>query len=194
MSGVLIIIGSVTPPGRLSRAAEAAAMAVSELAPEVRARTINLADVRIAFADGRPPEQLGDDTAAVVGAIAEADAVLFASPVYRASMTGALKNLLDHVPVESLWGKPCGIIAMGATPHHFLGVDSHLRDVLAWFGALVAPVSVYLTSADFVEGALGDRAGQDLRALVASVLRLRAAALHLPAPLGPAPLAAQRRG
>ena len=40
---------------------------------------------------------------------------------------------------------------MGATQHHFLGVDWHLRDVLAWFGALVVPTSVYLVSADFVE-------------------------------------------
>jgi FMN reductase len=149
---------------------------------------VNLADHRIAFADGRPPAELGDDTAAVAGAVAGADAVLLASPVYRASFTGALKNLLDHLPVEALAGKPCGIVAMGATHHHYLGVDSHLRDVLAWFGALVAPTGVYLSSADFAGGEPGDAARRDLEALVATVLRLRGAG----GPLGPPPLAARR--
>ena len=66
----------------------------------------------------------------------QADAVILASPVYRGSFTGALKNLLDHLPIEALTGKPVGIVAMGATNHHYLGVDWHLRDVLAWFGAI----------------------------------------------------------
>jgi hypothetical protein len=51
-----------------------------------------------------------------------------------------------------LFAKPTGIVSMGATLHHFLGADRHLRDVLAFYGALVAPVSVYLTSSDFVDG------------------------------------------
>jgi NAD(P)H-dependent FMN reductase len=93
------------------------------------------------FADGRPLDRFPDDTARVVGAIAEADVVLLASPVYRASFTGALKNLLDLTPVEALRAKPVGIVAMGATLHHYLGVDWQLRAVLAWFGALVVPTS-----------------------------------------------------
>jgi FMN reductase len=57
--------------------------------------------------------------------------VLLATPVYRGSLTGTLKNLLDHVPVGALQGKPVGIVAMGATDHHFLGAERHLRDVAA---------------------------------------------------------------
>ena len=92
----------------------------------------------------------------MVAALAAADVVLLASPVYRATFTGALKNLLDLTPLEALRGKPVGIVAMGASPHHYLGVDWHLRAVLAWFGALVAPTSVYLESAHFKDGRLAD--------------------------------------
>ena len=67
-------------------------------------------------------------------------------------MTGALKNVFDHLPVPALHGKPVGIVAMGATDHHYLGADRHLRDVLTFFGAHPLPVSVYLTSADFQDG------------------------------------------
>lgn len=181
--GLLSVVGSATPPGRLRRAVEEALARVGER----DARLIDLADVRVAPADGRPPAQLGDDTADVLAAIAAADAVVLATPVYRGSLTGVLKNLLDHVPVAALEGKPVGIVAMGATPHHFLGAERHLRDVLAFFGALVAPVAVYLTSADFADGAPTAAAGQDLDALLANVAALARATAEVP-PGGPRPL------
>ena len=191
MAELVGVLGSVTPPGRLSRALAWTLEIAAAEKPGLQTRLLDLAQHRIAFADGRPPDQLGDDTGAVVQAIAGAEAVIFASPVYRASFTGALKNLLDHVPVEALAGKPCGIVAMGASQHHYLGVDGHLRDVLAWFGSLVAPTSVYLTSADFTAEGMSESARADLRELVRTVLRLRALASQ-GTPLGPEPLAARR--
>src|SRR5262245_66652063 len=158
--------------------------------PDCSARLVNLADYRISFADGRPLDALGDDSARVVGRLASAEAVLLASPVYRGSFTGALKNLLDLTPVEALRGKPVGIVAMGATLHHYLGVDWHLRAVLAWFGALTAPTSVYLESAHFKEGKLADPSAlAALDALVTTVLVLAAQPRDR---LGPPPLAAGR--
>ena len=87
-----------------------------------------------------------------MGEIAAAEAVLIGAPVYRASYPGVLKNLLDTTPVEALQAKPVGIVAMGGSPHHYLGVDWQLREVLTWFGALVAPTSVYITGGDFKDG------------------------------------------
>jgi FMN reductase len=77
-----------------------------------------------------------------VDAIASADAVVLATPVYRGSMTGVLKNLLDHVPVEALRGTPTGTAAMGGSLHHHLGAERHLRDVLAFFDALLDTLAV----------------------------------------------------
>jgi len=166
-----------------------------ELAREVEADLetdlVNLAECRIAFADGRPPAEYGDDTAAVIERVRSAQAVVIATPVYRASYTGALKNLLDQLPIESLLGKPVGIVAMGATHHHYLGAEWHLRDVLTWFGALVAPSAVYLAAADFAEGAPTVNARRDLKALAAAVLKLRALASEAGNYLGPLPLAAR---
>lgn len=182
------ILGSVTPPGRSLRALEYALEAARSTDPALSCISFNLADYKISFADGRPPDAFADDTGKLVAGISAADAVLLFSPVYRGSFSGSLKNLLDHLPVEALRGKPCGIVAMGATAHHYLGVDRHLRDVLSWFGALVAPVSVYLSSADFIEGALSAAAQAELAELSDAVLRLR----KVNGPLGPAPLAARR--
>lgn len=189
MPRLLAVVGSVTPPGRLDQAAHVA-MDAAAARPGVSASVLSLADHRISFADGRPLDRFPDDTARVVATVAAADAVLLASPVYRGSFTGALKNLLDLCPVEALRDKPVGIVAMGATLHHYLGVDWHLRAVLAWFGALVAPTSVYLEPAHFTDGKLvhpGARA--DLEALVAALVALTTLG---GGPLGPAPLASGR--
>jgi len=134
------VVAAVTPPGRLNAAVEFA-VAFARGQPHVEASQLNLADYRVSFADGRPLERFTDDTACVVRLLGEADAILLASPVYRASFTGVLKNLLDLTPIDALRGKPIGILAMGAKAHHYLGVDWHLRTVLAWFGALVMPTA-----------------------------------------------------
>jgi NAD(P)H-dependent FMN reductase len=100
-----------------------------------------------------------------------------------------LKNLLDIAPVEALQAKPVGIVAMGGSPHHFLGVDWQLREVLTWFGSLVAPTSVYITGSDFKDGKLASEGAQrDLAALAATLVTL--ARLDR-ASLGPTPLAAR---
>ena len=189
---LIAIVGSVTPPGRLLNATRWILDSARSSRQEIESELINLADKKVAFADGRPPEQYNDDTAAIVASVRAADGVIIASPVYRGSFTGALKNLLDHLPLESLAGKPVGIVAMGATQHHFLGVDWHLRDVLAWFGALVVPTSVYLAAADFVDGQPGESAKQDLRDLADAIIKLKEVAPGAGSFLGPKPLAGRR--
>jgi hypothetical protein len=105
-TGLLAIVGSVTPPGRLLNATRWLLDSASASRKDLEVDLINLADKKVAFADGRPPEQYKDDTAAIIESVRAADGVIIASPVYRGSFTGALKNLLDHLPLESLAAKP----------------------------------------------------------------------------------------
>ena len=116
---------------------------------------------------------------------------LIATPVYRASFTGALKNLLDLVPVEGLMGKACGLLAMGATDHHYLATDTQLRPVLAWFGAHLVPGALYLQSSQFSEGRLIDpRTVDSLRQLVDGIIATYRAIAATDSTTGPPPLAA----
>jgi FMN reductase len=179
------VLGSVTPPGRLRRALQDALGRLDESA--ARVRFIDLADVRIAPADGRPLADLDDDTGDVVDALEAAEAVVLATPIYRGSLTGVLKNLLDQTPVPALRDTPVAIVAMGGSDHHYLGAERHLRDVLAFFGALVVPTAAYLNGRDFADGVPGPRAADELDALLGSVLALARARRGGPA-LGPDPL------
>ena len=177
---VVVVLGSATKPGRLHRATgEALERAASD---GIKSELLDLGALTIAPADGRPPEALSDDTAAVISSLSTADAVVLATPVYRGSLTGVLKNLLDHVPVEALEGKPTAIVAMGASHHHFLGADRHLRDVLTFFGALVTPIGLYLSSADFEDGAPTAKAAQQFDALLADLVDIAQARRGAPPP------------
>ncbi|HXP04537.1 MAG TPA: NADPH-dependent FMN reductase [Stellaceae bacterium] len=183
---LLMIVGAATPPGRLAAAVSFAAGAASA---EIAIEILSLAEEQIEICDGRPLDKYNDSTRRAVERIIGAAAVLIAAPVYRASYPGVLKNLLDLAPVEALQAKPVGIVAMGGSPHHFLGVDWQLREVLTWFGALVAPASVYITGGDFKDGQLAsESARQDLTALCGTLLTLSRLD---PTSLGPKPLAAK---
>jgi FMN reductase len=184
---LLAVVGSVTPPGRLRRAV---GEAVERARPLVAAtELIDLGERRVSFADGREPDSFGDDTGALVQAVQNADVVVFATPTYRGSMTGALKNVVDLLPVPALQAKVVALVAMGGSDHHFLGADRHLRDVLTFFGALVVPVSVYLTGTDFVDGVPAERATRALDELVQGAVNLAAAvAADEVGELGPASL------
>ena len=181
---LVAVLGSVSAPGRLHRALTEAL----DRLEAVDSTLIDLGTRRLSFADGRPVDDYGDDTAATVEAIATADGVLLATPVYRASYTGSLKNLLDLLPVETLCGKPVAITSMGATQHHHLGVDWQLREVLTWFGALTLPTSVYLTSQDFVSGSPNPGAASALDQLLEGLVTLCGHASGQQ--VGPLPLAA----
>jgi FMN reductase len=181
-----MIVGAATPPGRLAAAVAFAAGTAKDAEVEI----LNLAETPVEICDGRPLESYNEATRDAIARIIAAGAVLIAAPVYRATYPGVLKNLLDIAPVEALRGKPVGIVAMGGSPHHFLGVDWQLREVLTWFGALLAPTAVYVTGGDFKDGQLtSDSARKDLSALVDTLILL---AQRLdPAALGPVPLAAK---
>jgi FMN reductase len=186
---LLMLVGAATPPGRLA-AAIAVAGEAARTSGDIAIDILNLAETPIETCDGRPLDSYGAATRQAVARIAAASAVLIGAPVYRASFPGVLKNLLDIVPVEALLAKPVGIVAMGGSPHHYLAVDGQLRQVLAWFGALIAPTSVYLTGGDFRDGQLAsETARRDLAALTHTLMTL----LNRldPAALGPLPLAAK---
>lgn len=145
------IVGSAARSGRTRLAVELAAQAAQEALPGLALDVMDLAELQLGFA-GSATQPARDDTAAVLDRVAAGDMFIISSPIYRGTYTGALKNLLDLIPLESLEGKPVGLIATGATAHHYLAIDAGLRPVLAWFNAAVLPGSVYLEHHDYQDG------------------------------------------
>jgi FMN reductase len=187
---VACVTGAATRPGRLAAAMEHLAGRLEQAPGVSSVGRVDLYQHRVEICDGRSEEDYGADTRGAIATIASADAVVFGSPVYRATYPGALKNLLDHLSVPALQNKPVGVVAIAASDHHFLGVDSHMRFVLAWFGALTLPNSVYLKNSDFEDGVLtSDSAREDMDGLADALVTLGSRLGGVT--LGPTPLAAK---
>lgn len=86
---------------------------------------------------------------AIVRAIAlvqDADAIVIATPVYKASYTGILKAFLDLLPQDGLDGKLVLPLATGGSQSHMLVLDYALRPVLASLAARFILPGIYATS------------------------------------------------
>lgn len=95
-----------------------------------------------------PPYDQDDDVqpapqpvAALRGAIAGADAVLFATPEYNSSVPGVLKNALDWVSrplkTNALRNKPVAVVGASTGAFGAVWSQAELRKVLAAIGARV---------------------------------------------------------
>jgi FMN reductase len=157
---LLGIVGSVSADSRTRTAVEVALDAAAER-DDAETELLHLADYDLDTADGRGIDNYEGDTAEALGLIVEADAYVVGTPVYRGSYSGALKNLLDMVPRGRWQGDAApfenaavGLVATGATDHHFLAVDQELRPAFAFFGAHTVGGATYADGDDFDDGEL----------------------------------------
>jgi chromate reductase, NAD(P)H dehydrogenase (quinone) len=100
-----------------------------------------------------PPYDQDDDVepvapavAALRAAVAEADAVLIATPEYNSSIPGALKNALDWasrpIATNAFRSKPVAVIGSSAGAFGAVWAQAELRKVLAAMGARVVDTEV----------------------------------------------------
>jgi FMN reductase len=82
--------------------------------------------------------------------VADADAVVIATPVYKASFSGLLKVFLDLLPQDGLAGKLVLPLATGGSQSHMLALDYALRPVLHALDARHVLTSIYATSPQLV--------------------------------------------
>ncbi len=75
----------------------------------------------------------------------QADAVVIATPVYKAAYSGILKAFLDLLPQDGLKGKLVLPIATGGSQSHMLALDYGLRPVLSALDARHVLPSIYAT-------------------------------------------------
>ncbi|MFB6221761.1 MAG: NADPH-dependent FMN reductase [Halolamina sp.] len=159
---LLGISGSQSTDSRTRTAVEAA-LSGAHSRFGVETDLLHLGDYDLDTADGRTLDAYEGDTAAALEKIVAADAYVVGTPVYRASYSGALKNLLDMVPrgqwqgdVAPFENAAVGLVGTGATQSHYLAVDEQLRPLFAFFGAHTVGSGVYADDDAFADGAVDD--------------------------------------
>lgn len=114
-----------------------------KLAPDMEVELLDLRDYQMSLVDGRDPSTYPDDTKKVIDIVSSADCYIIGTPIFQGSMTGALKNLFDHIHPQALRNKVMGFVANGGTYQHYLVVENQLKPIAGYFRAFVAPGYVY---------------------------------------------------
>lgn len=177
---VLLVAGSPSAPSRSSALLEAVGTRLALRGARIERLAVrDLPAQALLSADASHPllQRAADQ-------LAQARAVVVATPVYKAAYSGVLKAFLDLLPQSALKGKTVLPLASGGSPHHMLALDYALRPVLQSLAARHILAGVYATDAQVTltpEGAY-QLQGELAQRLDDSVETLAIEALHLPRP------------
>jgi FMN reductase len=131
MSSIVVLSGSPSVASRTAALADHVAHRLIGQNHQVRSfRVRDLPPAALLTAAATDPA-----IAEVTGAITDADGLVVASPVYKASFSGLLKALLDLLPPSALAGKVVLPLLTGGSHAHVLAIDYALRPVLSSLGA-----------------------------------------------------------
>ncbi len=163
MSDLLGIVGSVSTPSK-TRAAIEISLQAAEEEFDVNTEILHLSEYDLNTADGRKLDEYTGDTADALDLIINSSAFLIGTPVYRGSYSGALKNLFDLIPrgqwqsdEAPLEDRPVGLIATGATDHHYLSISHELEPIASFFGSHQVGSGVYVNSSQFNDYQVTDK-------------------------------------
>lgn len=116
-----------------------------EFSVDIDYEVLDLANYNLEFADGRAFNEYNEDTVNLINTLMEADAIVIGTPIYQASIPGALKNLFDLLPLDSLRDKPVGILVSSGSDKHYLVAQYQLIPILDYLKADVISKYVYIT-------------------------------------------------
>ena len=140
----------------------------------VRLRTCRLRDYNLPlFAEEMSPSMKAPELAEAVRLRANleaSDAVLFVTPEYNHSVSGALKNAIDYLPPATLKEKAVGLV--GYSWYGAVKPLEHLREIVSTFGADVREQQVGINlGSDFQDGVFtpSEELNGQIRELLASL-------------------------
>jgi FMN reductase len=108
---------------------------------------------------------------AAIERLAAADAVIAATPVYKAGVSGLFKSFIDLIDNDLLIAKPVLLAAAAGTARHAMIVDEQMRPLFAFLRAIPVPTSIFAAPEDWSSPDLSarmDRAARELTQFLVS--------------------------
>ncbi|QDI91671.1 NAD(P)H-dependent oxidoreductase [Salicibibacter halophilus] len=122
---------------------------LSEKYPDADVTLIDLADHDVQFSDGRNFLDYEGDTKYVAQTIMDADAIIFGTPIFQASIPATLKNIFDLLPQDGLRDKVASVLVTAGSLTHFLIVEQQLKPILSYMKAQIVQDYVFIEEKDF---------------------------------------------
>jgi len=169
MNLVVISAGTGNPSSTRQLSDRIAAKSLEQLGPQARVSVIELGPLAVDTARAAVAGFPGPEVQAAIDKLAAADAIIAATPVYKAGVSGLFKTFLDVLDNDLLVGKPVLLAATGGSARHALVIDDQMRPLFGYLRAFTLPTSVYAAPEDWASSELGariERAATELAALV----------------------------
>ena len=160
------------------RTAQRVAALAAEQGEEVDIRVIDLREIATEVTTALVSQHVGSGLRAAIDAIAAADGVIAATPVYAAGPSGLFTSFFQILDTDTLIGTPVVLAATAGTARHALVADDQMRGMFGYLRAMTVPTALFAAPEDWADKALAgriDRAALELVTLmnagVADVVR-----------------------
>lgn len=172
---VAVLSAGVSDPSSTRLLADRIAASVNEaLAAEdtaVVTTVIELAPLAVDIARAVVTRLRSEPLEAAIATLSQADAVIAATPVYKAGISGLFKSFVDLLDEDVMIAKPTILAATAESTRHAMVVDDQLRPLFAFMRALTVPTAIFAAPEDWGSTALGtriERAAAELVQLIVS--------------------------
>jgi FMN reductase len=162
----------------VDRIAQKSVDALRELGVPATVGVVELAPLAVDIAHATVASLPSDELQATIEKVASADALIAATPVYKAGISGLFKSFVDLLDNDLLIAKPVLLAATAGSSRHALIVDDQMRPLFAYMRALTLPTSVFAAPEDWGNSELGERirrAATELATLVGARVEQRIA-------------------
>jgi len=165
-SRLVVVSAGTGDPSSTRMLAGRLAARVSALDTSVTVNMIELRELAIDITTALTSTVIAPKLRRAIDALAEADGVIAAAPVYKAGPSGLFTSFFQMVDNDLLIGKPVVLAATAGTARHALVADDLMRPTFAYLRALTVPTSVFAAPEDWSDPALTTRVDRAARELV----------------------------
>jgi FMN reductase len=153
------------------RVAERVSALAAQRGRDLKVTVIDLRELATEISAALVSRLTGPKLARAVAALGEADAVIAATPVYKAGPSGLFTSFFQILDDDLLIATPVVLAATAGTARHALVVDEQMRSLFAYLRTTVVPTSLFASAEDWGDPDFGrrvDRAALELVLLLES--------------------------
>jgi FMN reductase len=159
---LVVVSGGTSDPSSTRMLADRIAQRVVALAEQrgamVRTRVIDLRELATDITTALTSQLITPKLQLAVEALAAADGLIAAAPVYKAQPSGLFTSFFHVLDNDLLIGKPAVLAATAGTARHALVVDDQMRPLFAYLRALPVPTSLFAAPEDWGDSIAGQGA------------------------------------
>jgi FMN reductase len=167
---LVVVSAGTSDPSSTRLLADRTAQRATDLAArsggQVTVRNIELREIAADISTALVSQLITPKLQAAITALAEADGIIAATPVYKAGPSGLFSSFFHVLDNDLLIAKPVVLAATAGTARHALVADDQMRPMFAYLRAMTVPTSLFAAPEDWSDPALNTRIDRAARELV----------------------------